>query len=92
MLVVCNHVDIGVGKRVRALREARGLSQKQLAGVSCVSVSVIAAIEVGSTRVTADLLIVITQALSVPVAALFLDEFADFHSSSDASSSLSRLN
>jgi transcriptional regulator with XRE-family HTH domain len=59
------------GQRVRALREARGLSQEQLAELAGVHRTYLSSLERGERNVGLDNIHAIAQALGVPTAELF---------------------
>lgn len=70
-------VTLGVvkfeGQALRSAREARGLTQQELAFLAGIAVSTIQRAEYGEHAPTATTLIKIAQALSVPVDTLFVD-------------------
>ena len=66
-----NYEDIG--RRVRALRRARGLSQEQLAELTDLSVVHISHIETAHTKLSLPALVGVANALSVTADALLCD-------------------
>ncbi|MHC5053339.1 MAG: helix-turn-helix domain-containing protein [Planctomycetota bacterium] len=60
-----------VGARIRAVREARGLSVRELGGLSDVPELMLAAIERGRMRITFENLLCLARALGVPAIDLF---------------------
>lgn len=71
------NVDQHLAKRIRELRQARGLTLEQLAELSGVSRSMISLIEREETSPTAAVLNKLADALSVSLAGLFADESRD---------------
>ncbi len=57
---------VGIGKRIKALRKARGLTQQGLADRSGLSKSFISQVEAGKAGVTAESLEKMGQALEIP--------------------------
>lgn len=66
-----NDVDRMVGKRIQALRKARGLSQSDLAGAAGVRFQQIQKYESGANRVSASRLWAIADALGVSIVYFF---------------------
>lgn len=66
-----NPVDVYVGGRIHALRNARGLTQGDLARDVGVKFQQIQKYETGANRVSASRLVMLAKALDVPVAELF---------------------
>lgn len=74
-----NPDDIRVGEKVKALREAHGLSRNQLAELSGIGSKLIAAIEQGNRKATAPARRQLVDQLRVPLDALEDDAlFAEF--------------
>lgn len=69
--------DPGVGPRLRALREQRGMSARSLAVALGISASAVSQIERGVMRPSVARLIAITDALGVPLADVFDDRATD---------------
>jgi transcriptional regulator with XRE-family HTH domain len=67
-----NAIDILVGSRIRHFRQRRGMSQAQLGGALDVTFQQIQKYENGKNRVGASRLQMISTALDVPVAELFV--------------------
>jgi XRE family transcriptional regulator, regulator of sulfur utilization len=65
--------DPAVGRRLRALREARGLSLSALARTAGVGKATLSGLENGSRNPTLETMYAIAAALSVPLSALTLD-------------------
>jgi len=65
---------IDVGGRLRILREMRGISMRTLAKLSGLSANALSMIERGLTSPSVSTLIKLSQALEVPVTALFREE------------------
>ncbi len=68
-----NLIDAGVGARIRALRQARGVSDAELALKLGISKHEFAMIEAGKARCRARQLMVLAQTLDVPFGELFED-------------------
>ena len=66
-----NAVDIHVGVAIRRLREARGLSQADIASQVGVTPQQIERYERGEERVSASMLYELARVLDVPVSAFF---------------------
>ena len=64
-------VDVHVGKRMRELRSALGLTAAQLAGMVGLTQQQITKYEVGGNRAPATLLYQIAQALNTPISSFF---------------------
>jgi transcriptional regulator with XRE-family HTH domain len=62
---------VRIGKRIKELRKARGLSQERVAEMLDISTNYLSGIECGRENPTLDLLLRLAAALKVDVAALF---------------------
>jgi transcriptional regulator with XRE-family HTH domain len=65
-----------VGRRLRALREARGISLSELARLASVGKATLSGLEHGTRNPTLETMYAIAAALSVPMSALTLDRGA----------------
>ena len=66
-------IDEQIGKNIRALRAARGMSQERLGEMVGVTFQQIQKYEKGSNRVAGSMLFRITQVFDIPVGTLFAD-------------------
>jgi len=64
-------VDDHIGRKLRQIRSARGVSLEQLGNAVVLDQSVIHRYEVGEIRVPASVLLVIAEALQVPIGTFF---------------------
>lgn len=71
-------VDIAVGKRLRALRRLRGLTQDRLARAAGVRFQQVQKYETGANRISASRLVRFANALDLPVSTFF-DEAGSEH-------------
>jgi transcriptional regulator with XRE-family HTH domain len=62
-----------LGRRVRTLREAAGISQERLAVLSAVHRTYISSMERGQRNVSVEIIVRLARALDVPTARLFED-------------------
>jgi transcriptional regulator with XRE-family HTH domain len=69
-------VDVAVGERVRALRQACGLTQGQLGREVGVTFQQIQKYERGANRISASMLVRISRTLDAPLIALFPESLA----------------
>jgi transcriptional regulator with XRE-family HTH domain len=67
--------QIDVGSRIRELREGRGFSLRALAESSGLSINAISRIERGENSPTVSSLLMLAQALKVPIATFFTNEY-----------------
>jgi len=64
-------LEESIGREVRRLREQRGLTISELAGVAEISGGMLSKIETGSTSPSLSSLQALTRALHIPISALF---------------------
>jgi transcriptional regulator with XRE-family HTH domain len=69
-----DHRDVAVGRRIRALRRERGMSQMALGGRLDITFQQVQKYEKGSNRVGAGRLQAIAEILGVPVSAFYEDK------------------
>lgn len=68
-------ISINVGQRLRALREERGISMRELARRSNLSANALSMIERGLTSPSVSTLTKLAEAMEVPITAMFRQEF-----------------
>ena len=68
-----HYARVAFGRRVRAIREDRRLSQEQLAEIAGIHRTYISSVERGQRNIGLDNILTLAAALQVPVADLFKD-------------------
>lgn len=84
-------MDIEIGKRIRGLRELRGITQVNLAVALNVSFQQVQKYEKGTNRVAASTLVHMCKALNISPMEILGDYFADAQGGQDVSGELHRL-
>ena len=69
--------DAKIGARLRRRRQERGLSQEGLSKLCGISATQLYHYETGQSTVTVGRLVQITEALDIPIAVVFAEEFGD---------------